>query len=268
MSGDARIAVAWEGPAGLRAEAERLAAQWGVRVAGDMRAEARTPTGDVDVVVVVTAERLELRVLRGEEGVRGGLPVAVELLKVDATSGQGRSLRQPLARAVGLRKGEPWRPRVVDATAGFGEDAWLLASLGCDVTAVERNPVMAALLADGLRRAGEEQPEIEARMRVIAGDSPDVLRGLADDARPEVVYMDPMFPSAAERKAAERKPMRVLRMLAGGDEDAGELLAAALAAATRRVVVKRPTKAEPVGRRTPTTTHEGQSVRYDVYSTR
>jgi 16S rRNA (guanine1516-N2)-methyltransferase len=72
-----------------------------------------------------------------------------------------------------------------------------------------------------------------------------------------------MFPTG--RKAAERKPMRVLRRLVGADGDAAKLLGHALQVARRRVVVKRPLRAPALGG-TPTTTHKGKALRYDVYA--
>ncbi|MFP4145005.1 MAG: class I SAM-dependent methyltransferase [Phycisphaeraceae bacterium] len=229
--------------------------------------------GELDLLLAVTPERLELRVVAEDSDLAGGHPVAIDLGEIDTRSPMGRSLRQPLLRAVGVRKGESERPRVLDATAGFGEDSWLLASMGCPVLAVERVPVMAALLCDAVRRAAAEDPGAAGRLSVIHGNSIGLLRRLARDepggdfppafAKSDVVYLDPMFPTG--RKARERKPMRVLRWLVGEDPDAGELLSAALAAATRRVVVKRPAKADFLPGPVPSATHEGRAVRYDVY---
>ncbi|MDR0440248.1 MAG: class I SAM-dependent methyltransferase, partial [Candidatus Accumulibacter sp.] len=58
---------------------------------------------------------------------------------------------QMIARAAGIAPGV--RPRILDATAGCGYDAFVLAGLGCEITLIERNPLVAALLEDGLRRA-------------------------------------------------------------------------------------------------------------------
>jgi len=180
-------------------------------------------------------------------------------------AGGGRS--QPLARAVGLRGGAALE--IVDATAGLGRDAFVLASLGCRVTLVERSPIVAALVEDGLRRAAadEDVAEIVARMRLVTGDGRVLLARLAEDnagPRPDVVYMDPMYP-ARTKSALVKKELRALRALVGGDEDAGELLAAALHAARRRVVVKRPLRAPPVGQPAPSTQIRGKTTRYDVY---
>ncbi|MFA9479195.1 class I SAM-dependent methyltransferase [Phycisphaerales bacterium AB-hyl4] len=215
------------------------------------------------MTLVRTGDQLELRVLQGDPALVGGHPIAIDLTQLDTRSGPGRALRQPLLKAVGLRKGEP-RPTVFDATAGFGEDAWLLASMGCHVTAAERSPVVAALLRDALRRAAEREPTTASLLRVIVGDSITLLRDWPSETpRPSTVYLDPMFPTG--RKTAERKPMRVLRQLIGDDVDSAALLTAAIETADRRVVVKRPSRAPTVAGREPTHVQRGKSVRYDVY---
>ncbi len=222
--------------------------------------------GDFDVALVVTATRLELRVFRGEKTLIGGRGVACNLSAIDTTTGPGRSLGQPLIKAVGIKRRNPYRPKVLDVTAGLGEDAWVLASVGCEVSACERNPVTYALLADGLRRASESAPDIAARIDITRSDSVSVLKQVAMSApahRPAVVYLDPMFPLG--RKTAERKAMRVLRMICGDDPDADQLLQAALLAATNRVVVKRPLRGAPLPGPAPSVCHKGKSLRFDVY---
>ena len=232
--------------------------------------EAGKPA-QMDLVLEVAAAGLRLRVGRSEDAdLRRSKAVRVDWLAMDTQSGPGRSLQQPLAKAAGLRKGEGDRPRVLDATGGFGEDAWLLASWGCEVLLIERNPVMGALLADGLARAKRVRPEVAERIRLVVGDAVEVLAQLecgelSKFAEPEVVCVDPMFP--AGRKTVERKAMRVLRMLVGEDGDGEGLVAAAMKVAKRRVVVKRPARAAALGGWTPVSSHRGRGYRFDVYPT-
>jgi len=222
--------------------------------------EADAPSAH-DLELMVTPDRLELHVLRSDDpDLVGGRPVCVDLSRVDATSGHGRSTRQPIARAIGLSQGQP-PPRVLDLTAGLGEDAFLLASLGCEVVAVERSPVVAALLEDGVARIADDVPDVADRLTVRCADSLAVFAAGEVDA--DVIYLDPMFPSG--RKTVERKPMRVLRRLVGHDRDADELFRAALAAGPKRVIVKRPARAAPIVDIPPTSTHRGAAMRYDVY---
>ncbi len=180
----------------------------------------------------------------------------------------GGGVRQTLARAVGLKANH--RPDVLDATAGWGRDAFVLASLGCRVDMVERHPVVAALLADGLRRAALE-PEVAAivgRMRLHAGDACDYLGELPADATPDVVYLDPMYPQQSRESAAVKKDASLLRDLVGDAPTEPRLLEAALARARERAVVKRPKGAPRLDERSPDAVISSANTRYDVYSTR
>ncbi|WP_410010861.1 class I SAM-dependent methyltransferase [Shewanella sp. NFH-SH190041] len=175
--------------------------------------------------------------------------------------GGGRG--QAIAKAVGLKQGE--NPTVVDGTAGLGRDAFVLASLGCRVTMVERHPVVAALLEDGLRR-GYEDSEIgewmRERMQMVHASS---LKALPDlGLAPDVVYLDPMYPHR-EKSALVKKEMRVFQSLVGADLDADGLLAPALALAGKRVVVKRPDYAEDLDGIKPSAVIATKKNRFDVY---
>lgn len=194
-------------------------------------------------------------------------PVRVEFVsgKMGYRREHGGGAGQLVARAVGLQKTRA-KLHVLDATAGLGQDGFVLASLGCEVTLFERNPVIHALLEDGLARAAlnVECAPIVARMTLAAGSSIDWLRQ-AEKGSVDVVYLDPMFPHR-DKSARVKKEMEVFRQIVGDDGDASELLAAALGVATYRVVVKRPRKAPAIEGPEPSTRIEGKSSRYDVYA--
>ncbi|MFN2349198.1 MAG: class I SAM-dependent methyltransferase [Thioalkalivibrio sp.] len=221
-------------------------------------------TPDCPLVLKLTAQGLSLA-LTGPEAPG---PIQVDFVTGRQGYRQARiSLRsEPLARAVGI-KGES-RPDVVDATAGLGRDGFVLASLGCQVTLLEREPVIAALLADGLERAAREADlaETVARMHLVTGNARDWLASLDETSLPEVVYLDPMYPHR-DKSALVKKEMRVFRALVGDDTDADALLEAALKAARRRVVVKRPARAEPLAGRKPSHHIPGKTTRFDIYLT-
>lgn len=181
--------------------------------------------------------------------------------------GGGRG--QLIAKAVGLGQGVS--PHVFDATAGLGGDAFVLATLGCQVTMAERSPIAQALLRDGLERAHREASEgdgqlkaILDRMTLVAADSQDLM-ARATATLADVVYLDPMFP-ARRKTAAVKKDMQAFHAIIGGDEDADSLLALALKCAEYRVVVKRPRLAEPLAGRAPGYQLSGKTSRYDVYA--
>ncbi|MFA5676847.1 MAG: class I SAM-dependent methyltransferase [Pseudomonas sp.] len=218
----------------------------------------------------------ELLLQLGDDGLslqstEDGAPGAVRVDFVEGALAHrrqyGGGAGQMVARAVGLRGA--LRPTVLDATAGLGRDAFVLAALGCEVTLIERQPVIAALLADGLARAqqaGGEVSEIAARMRLLHGDAIELMQ-LWSDPVPQVIHLDPMFPHR-QKSALVKKEMRLFRPLAGDDLDAPQLLDAALQLASHRVAVKRPRKAPAIDGPAPSAELAGQSSRYDIYGKR
>ncbi|MCW8886140.1 MAG: class I SAM-dependent methyltransferase [Motiliproteus sp.] len=178
----------------------------------------------------------------------------------------GGGAGQQIAKAIGVKPGI--RPRIADVTAGLGRDSFVLAGLGCDVTLIERSPIVACLLEDGLRRGLKDSQinDIIARMHFHPGQGADYLKGCqGSEMRPEVVYLDPMFPHS-NKSAEVKKEMRLFRQFIGDDTDTAELLEAALAAAINRVVVKRPRKAPCIEGPAPTFKLEGKSGRFDIYA--
>ena len=176
--------------------------------------------------------------------------------------GGGRS--QALARAIGLKKG--WQPTVVDATAGLGRDGFILAHLGCHVHMLERSPILATMFEDGLQRAKQATQTAEAASRIqfTQAESKKFLQKLKQQDRPDVIYLDPMFPERT-KSSLVKKEMRILRVLAGDDQDAGELFKIALHCARSRVVVKRPRLAPTLDDTVPSHAITGRTSRFDVY---
>lgn len=217
-------------------------------------------------IAAVDAEQIQLRV--GHKlslSVPGlGKPFVIDFAsgKYDHRRRFGGGRGQPLARAIGLKQGKT--PDVIDATAGFGRDAFVLASLGCQVTMLEQNLIMSLLLADALKRASETASiaDIAARMTLYHGNAIDYLNNTPATA--EVIYLDPMYPSR-DKSALVKKDMQLLHQLVGYDADSAELLGAAQQKAQKRVVVKRPKGAEYVGGEKPSASIESKNTRFDLY---
>ena len=247
---------------GDRLQADALADSLGVPNLGVVR-----PRDIRDFPVLLFLDEQGLGLQMTGKGAPG--PVRAEFVtgKMGYRREHGGGAGQLVAKAVGLQK-----PRaalhIVDATAGLGQDAFVLASLGCTVTLFERNPVIHALLADGLARAAlnVDCAAIVERMRLLEGSSIEWLARPGTEAA-DVVYLDPMFPHR-DKSALVKKEMQVFRTIVGDDEDSAQLLAAALERARYRVVVKRPRKASAIEGAEPTTRIEGKSSRYDVYAIR
>jgi 16S rRNA (guanine1516-N2)-methyltransferase len=246
----AAIAVAADNPP-LAPRAHALADRLGLPF-------AENPDG-YDLLLTVAADRLELRT-PPRPGPKIG-PVSCDFTTGPfARRHETTSPRKDLlVRAIGFKK-PPLR--VVDATAGLGRDAALLALAGCSVVAVERSPIIAALLGDGLARAAEVHPEFRDNPQLIAADARDFLATVTPT--PDVIYLDPMFPHRP-KSALVKKEMRTCRLVTGDDPDADALLLAALRTGCRRVVVKRALHAPPIPGPTPSQSLKGVTVRYDLY---
>lgn len=214
--------------------------------------------------LVQTPERLELHDTHDPK---------VGAVYVDFVEGKAQHRRkfgggkgQDIAKAIGLHKFK--HPHVVDATAGLGRESFVLATLGCTVTLLERSPVVHALLADGLKRAlasdDNEAAEIASRMTLHLVDTHAWLKTLCVDALPDVIYLDPMFPDR-QKSALVQKEMRFFHEVVGADNDSDALLELARQHVKHRVVVKRPRHAPELDACKPAFVIGGKTVRYDVY---
>lgn len=151
--------------------------------------------------------------------------------------------------------------KIIDATGGWGRDAAILASFGAEVLIIERNPIIAALLADALDRRSE-QDKLIMNLSLINTDARSYLSTLTDADLPDVIYIDPMHP-VRNKAALVKKDMQALQQLIGADEDALELLRIAIPKAKQQVVVKWPQKIRPL--LPPTSSIEGKTIRFDRY---
>lgn len=178
---------------------------------------------------------------------------------------QQATLRNELiARAMGIKPRA--MPKILDATAGLGRDSFILAALGFQVTLAERSAILYQLLLDACHRAAKcnELAAIIANMQLININSIDLLTSLPPDHYPDIIYLDPMFPTR-QKAASVKKEMIILQDLLGKDEDAQELFEIALTCAQKRLVVKRPRLSTYLTTLQPHFSLTGKSSRFDVY---
>lgn len=177
--------------------------------------------------------------------------------------GGGRG--EAIAKAIGIK--QDYLPTVIDATAGLGRDAFVLAAIGCSVRLIERNPVVHLLLKDGLQRAYANEEigaMMQQNMQLLDVHHLAELDPILDFA--DVVYLDPMYPHK-QKSALVKKEMRVFQHLVGADLDADELLAPAWQLAQKRIVVKRPDYAQFLAQKKPHFSRETKNHRFDIYLT-
>ncbi len=140
-----------------------------------------------------------------------------------------------LVNALGLTEGM----HVLDCTLGTGADAIVESfAVGAQgtVTALEANPLIAAVIADGLAHATGDNYEMHAAMRRIVVHHADALTYLraAETDSCDVVYFDPMF----RRPLHESAGMNALRVCADMRALTEETIAEARRVARLRVVMK------------------------------
>ncbi len=178
----------------------------------------------------------------------------------------------------------PAIPIAIDATAGLGQDSFLLAAAGFSVYMFEQDPIIAALLEDALNRAQSDPAlaNIVERMHLFTEDSISALQrlsiSLSQDkqipqtsdsqpyltVKPDVIYLDPMFPERT-KSAAVKKKFQLLHHLEHPCENEEELLGAAMNIQPRKIVVKRMAKGLFLAGKKPSYSIKGKSIRYDCY---
>ncbi len=184
--------------------------------------------------------------------------------------GGGRG--QAIAKAIGLKTGIT--PHVLDATAGLTGDAFVLATLGCTITMIERSPIIFSLIENAIERASlnkKFEPILKQGFAVINDDANNYIKQQlnTNTIAPDVIYIDPMYPHK-KKSALVKKDMQILQRLHGVDDNAAELLETALCYAKKRVVVKRPIQADSIqaaalGTIKPNTNIKSKKTRYDIY---
>lgn len=181
-----------------------------------------------------------------------------------ARTRQAPHSRELLIHAVGKAS------HVVDATAGFGKDAFLLAAAGYSLTLLEKNPIIFRLLQNGIERA-QQNPQLSTiteKMELIQEDSAAYLGSLTALHFPEVIYLDPMFPTRQKSACVKKEAVLLQEITQATENDTDphhELFLTALKRATRRIVVKRPRLAPPLAGKTPAFSLTGKAIRFDIY---
>lgn len=167
-------------------------------------------------------------------------------------------------------------PVLLDATAGMGEDSFILAASGFKVILYEYDVIIASLLEDALIRAAEnhETAHIAARMELRIGDSIAAMKAMNPDnkkvyedadiqgANVDVILLDPMFP-ARTKSAMVKKKFQLMQQLEKPCAEEEDILAAAIVAGPSKIVIKRPAKGPYLAGMKPDYSMDGKAIRYD-----
>ncbi|MGD0465399.1 MAG: class I SAM-dependent methyltransferase [Gammaproteobacteria bacterium] len=181
--------------------------------------------------------------------------------------------KQAIAKAIKVSGKEPLK--VIDATAGFGTDSLILASLNCHIYAIERNPTIAKLLQNRLLAAQNNNflAPLVKNITLIVGDSRTIIPELVqkNQYNPDVIYLDPMFSANKKRTAASKKQIQILQSILANSEQPNpeyndlNLLKTCINYAKKRVVVKRPKISEHLDNIKPNFSLIGKANRFDIY---
>jgi 16S rRNA (guanine1516-N2)-methyltransferase len=221
-------------------------------------------------------------------GLKSTLPELKGLFHLDYLQGNlgfrltpERVLHEPLAKVIDKKA---W---VIDTTGGLGKDGLMLTMMGCKVWMCEAHPLLSALILDALARAKADPKfnvflEHSDKFQFFPEDAKNILEKLVDlpkENRPEIVYLDPMFPMR-KKSSLVKKEMQWLKAIHDEPNPTEQtnadnaylvtceeaLFELALKTATKRVIVKRPLHA-PTLVQTPAPTFSKlfQSARFDVY---
>ena len=219
----------------------------------------QTVDGDKDIDFFLHYRADDLVLLDKKLSVKQGLKVNIE-----PRAGEQHSYPAPrkndLAKAIGKHS-----KTVIDATTGWGQDSLALFRMGYEIHCFERSPIMAVLLENGFARLQLLNWVQNHQLR-----APLLTHGNAIElfsqchTVPDCIYLDPMFAPKRKKSALAKKSIQALQQLLGQDDDKKTLFDSAMVVGAKRVVVKSPLYAEPLGGQ-PDTQFKGKLVRYDVY---
>jgi 16S rRNA (guanine1516-N2)-methyltransferase len=195
-------------------------------------------------------------------------------IRVDFSTGKwsyrlARIHQEQLVKAMGkIKAGDRQKTLIIDGTGGLGRDSFILAGAGFPVITFERNPIIAALLSDGLKRA-LANPAIRQSAKRIQLITKDALSAITETVNPDIIYLDPMF-VREKAKALVKKELQMIQQLVDKDIDSNkrDLFAMAIKTASKRVVVKR-AKTSPwlIGHPPSYSTTGSKAIRFDIYLT-
>lgn len=146
-----------------------------------------------------------------------------------------RGETDPLIQISDCKEGD----RIIDCTAGLASDSLVFSYASGPkgaVTAIESEPVLCALVREGLADYQTGLPDVNEAMRRIemkCVHHMEYLSGLPDNSA-DIVYFDPMF----RKPVNESSSMEPLRAIANMDALSSEAIEQAKRVARRSVVLK------------------------------
>ena len=150
---------------------------------------------------------------------------------------------------------------ILDCTAGLLQDALLFLSLGHQVTALEQSKILFHLLKDGISRS--EDQNIFKKLDLIHTNA---CTYAAQAKNFDVIYFDPMYPSTKKNALGSGQLEYISKILETEslENNAIKEFEVLQLIPARKMVVKRPIKAEPFSLQTNYQV-SGKTTRFDIY---
>ena len=123
---------------------------------------------------------------------------------------------------------------VLDCTAGFGRDSYILAKYGFSVTMIEKNPITTLLLNNSIGKL-LGGTEVYNRLKLIHGDSYDYLK--LCDKQYDYIYIDFMF-NKLKNSPLSSKNDETLKLISDDKENRMKLLNLAKKKCKDKVIIK------------------------------
>lgn len=155
-------------------------------------------------------------------------------------------------------KGVSKRSKILDATGGFGRDAFEIASHYNEVRIAEKVPWVHYLLNECILKFPKKS-DFYPKLRLDLIDSVKLLSKEFFD----VIYLDPMF-GPELKKSESKKEIQLLKDCLP-NEDPSNLFSLAIKSAKNRVIVKRHPRLDYMLGEKPNFSITSKLVRYDVY---
>ena len=147
---------------------------------------------------------------------------------------------------------------ILDVTAGWCRDAFLLAQNKYQVTAIEQSDLIYYVTKQSIAKYTTHNP---LSLTLHHANAINYIESLTHF--PDAIYMDPMFPSS-KHQAKNKKEIQLLQAVTQ-NTDIENLFDVSLKTATQRVVVKRPLHSEFLNSLKPNFQFKGKTIRFDIY---
>ena len=169
--------------------------------------------------------------------------------------------QQPILKALGKdilhNKG-----KVIDTTAGFGNDSFIMSSYGLSVISIEQDPLVYCILDTLKNMLLKKRPDIS--WQVMQGNSIHWVEHITSKHAIDAIYLDPFFQKKS--KSLPKNSMQWLQKLSSSSPDTQALFDHCQRTNVSRIVVKRDLKAPYLSNKLPNAGSIVQkSSRFDCY---